>query len=361
MAIKLYLGIQGSGKSYEVVTVVILGSLREGRRIVSNIAGLNYEAMRELLIIEGCLAESIGSILQVDHDDVLKENFWRNDTDQAEGRETIIQPGDVVILDEIWRFWENRSSVTMRQQNFFRMHRHMVHSTLGFTCEVVLITQDVSDVCTKIRSVVEKTFVMTKHTVLGTDKHYRVDVFARAKIIGRVAPLNSFQRTYNPEYFKLYKSHSANDGDIQAKEVSIDKRGNIWQRPIIKYGVPFSVLMFSFAVYKLWMFFHPPAPSVVVTESKISSSDQQADKLPARKKNTGTSLDLSDAWRVQGWFYSDSVFVVHLQGENGKIRVIHNPPVFRFLGRDLSIQLPEGSFATSYSGSYADSRRGLIK
>jgi zona occludens toxin len=99
MAIKLYTGIQGSGKTYEVVTVVILGALREGRRIVSNIAGLNYEAMRALLVAEGSALDTIGSIFQVGHDDVLKPNFWRTDRDRDEP--TIIQPGDVLILDEI--------------------------------------------------------------------------------------------------------------------------------------------------------------------------------------------------------------------------------------------------------------------
>lgn len=264
-------------------------------------------------------------------------------------------PAHASILDEIWRFWENRSSVTMRQQNFFRMHRHMVHPTLGFTCEVVLITQDVSDVCTKIRAVVEKTFVMTKHTELGTDKHYRVDVFSRAKFSSRTAPLNSFQRSYNPEYFKLYKSHSANDGDIQAKEKSIDKRGNIWQRPIIKYGVPLSVVIFASSFYMLWKFFHPVQAVSVASPGAVKQAAASQQIKPAFSGPL-----ISDSWRVQGWFYSGKILVVNLQGEAGKIRVIHNPPVFRFLGRDLSILLPEGGFATSYSGNF-DTQHGFIK
>lgn len=359
MAIKLYTGIQGSGKSYEVVTVVILGALREGRRIVSNIAGLNFDAMRALLIDEGCLPEVIGSILQVEHEDVEKPNFWRNDTDSQTDSETIIQPGDVVILDEIWRFWESRSSVTMRQQNFFRMHRHMVHPTLGFTCEVVLITQDVSDVCTKIRAVVEKTFVMTKHTELGSDKHYRVDVYSRAKITGRTAPLNSFQRRYNPNYFKLYKSHSTNDGDIQAKEKSIDKRGNIWQKPIIKFGVPLSILVFGSSFYFLWKFFHP----VEVVRPEIASSVISANAVASQQAITHESSVpvVSVSWRVLGWFYSGDSLVVSLQGEAGNTRFIHNPPTFKIEGRDLTVLLPEGGFATSYSGNFQAVQHGLIK
>ena len=38
----------GSGKTFEVVSVVILGALRDGRRVISNIAGLNYDYYREI-------------------------------------------------------------------------------------------------------------------------------------------------------------------------------------------------------------------------------------------------------------------------------------------------------------------------
>lgn len=354
MAIKLYVGILGSGKSYEVVTVVILGALREGRRIVSNIAGLNYEAMRALLLAEGRVPESIGTILQVSHEQVMLPEFWLNDTDGENKIVTIVQPGDVVILDEIWRFWESRSSVTMRQQNFFRMHRHMVHPVLGFTCEVVLITQDVSDVCLKIRVVVEKTFVMTKHTELGTNKYYRVDVYSRAKVSARAVALNSFQRVYNPDYFLLYKSHSANDGDIQAKEVSVDKRGNIWARPIIKFGVPLSVLVFGSCFYFLWRFFHPvqvvrPVVSVAVPVVGKSVSGASA-----------PSAAVSDRWRVFGWYYVDGQLVVLARDESAAVRFLYPPKFFYQLkGRTISVSLPEGGFATNYSG--AVSLKGVFR
>ena len=49
MAIKAYTGIMGSGKTYEVVSEVIRTALAQGRRVVSNIAGLNYEAFVDLL------------------------------------------------------------------------------------------------------------------------------------------------------------------------------------------------------------------------------------------------------------------------------------------------------------------------
>ncbi|HGW7889845.1 TPA: zonular occludens toxin domain-containing protein, partial [Escherichia coli] len=43
MAISAYVGVPGSGKSFEVVRSVIIPAVAQGRRVVSNIYGLNAE------------------------------------------------------------------------------------------------------------------------------------------------------------------------------------------------------------------------------------------------------------------------------------------------------------------------------
>ena len=43
MAISAYVGVPGSGKSYEVVKSVILPAIATGRRVVSNVYGLDKE------------------------------------------------------------------------------------------------------------------------------------------------------------------------------------------------------------------------------------------------------------------------------------------------------------------------------
>lgn len=346
MAIKLYTGLQGSGKSYEVVSVVILGALRDGRRVVSNIAGLNYEAMRELLITEGVPELRIGTLLQVHHDQIQAENFFRTDTDEKNGIETIIQPGDVVCIDEIWRFWETPKQVTPRTQNFFRMHRHMVHPDTNFACEIVLITQSVDDVIRKIRSVVETTYVMTKHIELGTDKHYRIDIFSRA-ITHRAAPLNTYQKTYNPFYFDLYKSHSNSADGVDAVEKSIGRKATVWNKPILKYGVPLSLLAFVFSFYYLWKFLHPV--EVVKPSVAAAASVPSGVAVPAAVIAKSEIPAPSDKWRVTGWFLLDKTLTVILAGSGGVVR--HVQPInYKFLGRELELQLPEGGFATSYGG-----------
>jgi len=227
MSIKVYTGRMGSGKSYEVVTVVILGALKMGRRVVSNIAGLNFEEMRRVLIGQGVEESHIGSIVQVDHDKVAESKFWLTD----ENMDAFIQAGDLLVLDEVWRFYDGFGASTPEYvMNFFRMHRHLVHSETGYTCDVALITQDIADIGRKIRSVIEETYHMEKLTIVGAARHYRVDIYTGARKY-RDVPFRSLQRTYNAEYFCLYQSHSKKtDDSVDAVEVNIDDRGNLFNR-----------------------------------------------------------------------------------------------------------------------------------
>jgi zona occludens toxin len=349
MSIKLYTGLQGSGKSYEVVSVVILGSLREGRRVISNIAGLDYAAMRSMLINEGTEPANVGTLVQVHHDDIQKANFFRTDTDTETKTETFVQGGDVVVLDEIWRFWEKDSHVTARQQNFFRMHRHMLHPDSGLSCEIVLISQDHMDVCRKIRAVVEKTYVMTKHTELGSTKYYRVDIYSRAKFSKSTQPLNSLQKAYDAKYFPLYKSHSAGGDVIDPKEVSIDKRGNIFSRPLIKYGIPLVLLPAIPAFVFFWKYLHPEQIGSIKKDDAVPTIAQPASSLPVTTPAVDSVPPVNDAWRVVGKYSTGNFLTFIVQNSSGAVRFLQNPPVYKVSALTTEVELPEGGFATSFT------------
>jgi len=283
MAIKVYTGRMGSGKSYEVVTVVILGALRQGRRVVSNIAGLNFEEMRLVLLAEGVAESAIGSIVHVEHDDVTKRSFWKTDI----SAESFVQSGDLIALDEVWRFFDGFSRPPEFVLNFFRMHRHFVHEDSGHTCDVALITQDVNDIGKKIRPVIEETYHMEKHTALGAVRHYRVDVYSGAKK-SRDVPVRSIQRTYNPEYYCFYQSHSQkSDNSADAVELNIDDRGNIFKSNFFKIGVPVALIALIFSVYHVVGFFTPkpqkPKTEIVppVAPSASPSVPVSSSYLPA--------------------------------------------------------------------------------
>ena len=370
MATKLYVGINGSGKSYEVVTGPILQGLRDGRRIVSNLAGLNYRGLTDIIVAEGVSADKIGTIFQVTHDQVLQDDFFRADTDEALGIETIIQPGDLVVLDEIWRFWESSGSVTNRQLNFFRMHRHMVNPITHLTCEVVLITQLVGDLQRKLRGVVEQTYAMKKHTDLGMDDRYRVDIYNRAPLDldqprPRSVPVNTLQRQYNPEYFKLYQSHSSNKDSVQAKEKSIDKRGNIFKKSILTLGIPLSIIFICLAGWYLYRFFHPSAiagksASVSGSSAGVPASGSAAVSPAVNMSGSAVhpassvdvkQVDFSDDYRVLGYYQVNNNTVFALKrSSNSSIRYYRfDHPVVT--SSTIEIKLPNSSNISTFTGS----------
>ncbi|MDR2092856.1 MAG: hypothetical protein LBP58_06025 [Azoarcus sp.] len=272
MSIKVYTGRMGSGKTYEVVSVVILGALRKGRRVVTNIAGIDYEQICALLAKEGIFSDSVGKIVSVEHDNVSDINFWRTEQNQ----DSFVQSGDLLVLDEVWRFWDGFSKeVPDFVMNFFRMHRHFVHMQTGQTCDVALITQGIMDIGRKVRVVVEETYNMTKLTAIGSRNHYRVDIYSGARKSSDT-PIRSIQRKYNPDYFALYKSHSQKgDDSADAVESNIDERGNLLKGAMIRVFLPLSVIVLCFSVYFLYGFFSPSEKKTpqktVATEARLSS------------------------------------------------------------------------------------------
>jgi zona occludens toxin len=266
----------------------------------------------------------------------------------------------VVCIDEIWRFWETARDVTPRTQNFFRMHRHMVHPDTNFACEIILITQSVDDVIRKVRSVVETTYVMSKHIELGTDKHYRIDIYSRA-IIHRAEPINSYQKSYDPKFFALYKSHSTAEEGVEAVEKSIGRKATVWNKPIIKFGLPLSFIFFCVAFFLLWRFFHPA--------ESIKQDVKQAKNTDITKQKTQTIIpavmnspvvDLSDKWRLVGWYLDVAVLHVMLVNSASQVRKLRAQK-YKFFDRNLEVQLPEGGYVTSYSGPEQNNQARFLK
>lgn len=274
MAIKVYVGFMGSGKSYEVVTNVIVPALGRGRRVISNIAGLQFDLIKAHLIAEKNVSEDqIGELISVDHDAVLDPQFWLTDKDDLSTRDAaFMRPGDLVCLDEIWRFWEGFRRPHDRVLNFVRMHRHMLDEN-GVSSDLALVTQDIMDVGPPVRRVVEETYRMTKLTMVGAVKKYRIDVYAGAQSRDD-KPLRQFFRSYDEKFFPMYSSHSLKKEGQEAKEENIDQRGNILNHPGIKYGVPAGLLLF-----------------IALTWLGISSVSQMTGTQPLDQEITGSQAE----------------------------------------------------------------------
>lgn len=357
MSIKAYVGIMGSGKTYEVVTGVVFNSLKAGRRVVSNIAGLNFDAMKARMLADGVPETCIGQLVQIDHAKVMEPEFWRTDDDEELGIDAFIQPGDVVALDEIWRFWEGFSTKDSegkkrpaRVMNFFRMHRQFPHPETGVTCDVALICQDIMDLARQMRSVVEETYRMEKLTVVGMSDRYRVDIFKGWKI--RTKPLRQIQRSYDPELFCFYKSHSQQkEGQAEAREENIDKRGNILHGALFKIVLPIGLVVFGFSVWMVWGFLHPEKKEPSSEVAKKTDTVEKAKQEAALKK---ASVDQSDRWRVVGRYVTESG-ITFILSDGVRSRFILNPPKYKIMSHSSEVALPNDEIAVSWSSRRSES------
>lgn len=374
----------GSGKTYEVVSEIIVKALSRGRRVVSNIAGLDIDAIKGLLVDSGVPESQIGELIQIDHEQVLSPYFWRSDqpieakpaepvkftmwgkarqrvvyeaTPEGQGAavpaDYFIQPGDLVALDEIWRFWGgfaakdgdgNKRPATV--MNFFRMHRHFTHPQTGVSCDVALITQDVMDLSRTVRAVIEETYYMEKLTAIGSTKRYRVDIYQGGKTSGR--PLRQLQRSYDPRFFPLYSSHSQKkEGDADAVEENIDQRGNILKGALFKVVLPVGLIVAIFAVYTVYSFFNPK-PKDKPADKTATGQPKPGAGQPANVSHAKSGPDLADDWRVVG-YYQTGADVVMILNNGQRNRTLRGAPG-KVAGLSMEVILPTGEAATDWTG-----------
>ncbi len=346
MANTAYCGVPGSGKTYEVVSEVILPALRSGRRVVSNIAGLHYDEMRAYLLEAGTPEAEIGTLELVTKEQIGGPLFWAQ-----EGRETTVKPGDLVILDECWRWMSAGAHIPPAMFAFLREHRHFVDGK-GVSCDVVLITQSISDLDRKVRVVVEKHFVMEKLKRLGLTKAYTVDVYNKWSST-RTNFLRRIVRKYNKDFYPFYSSYDGKGGD----EREVDKRINVLRRPIVLVVAIAAPLLLVGGIYGTWRiwdkYVHPkkvdaPIASAAVVEG--GPGNQAGQGAPAAKGESAVPAS-STGWRVVGRYAGGGreVFVIQ-SGE--RVRYVNAPPAYRLNGLNVELFI-DGEFVSSYGGGAA--------
>lgn len=345
MAMTAYTGVQGSGKSYEVVENVILPNLLKGRRVVTNVAGLKDELIADYLVEKHEADRAkLGQIVHITNDDVTRDNFFPVENDDAHNAACIVRGGDIVILDECWRWFATGDKLAPAHMKFFRMHRHFLHPVTGVSCDIVLIVQVIDDLMVKVKKVVEKNFLMQKHKDLGMPNRYVVRIYTGYRQT-EAAFINDYQRSYNPEIFALYSSYSQAKTDVSAKEEAADSRGNLFNRRIIKYGMPFAVVMILGAGFYMWRFFHPAAK---VPDSTSLAQKQEAPPTIAPVKPVDPVVE---RWRVVGFYQARTGTVFALADANNRMRYLVNPPNFKLSGLEAEVVMPDGGVATRWGMS----------
>ena len=159
MPINVYTGLMGSGKSYECVSSVIIPAIKAGRRVVTNVDGIDSDSIRAYCHEEYQIElDKLGEVVHCKNEDVHKSDFLPHGVEV----DTFCKAGDLICIDEAWRFWGGDCKLLQEHKVFFREHRHYVHETTKVSCDLVLMVQDIGDLHRILKVVVEVSFRTTK-------------------------------------------------------------------------------------------------------------------------------------------------------------------------------------------------------
>lgn len=340
MAINVYCGVMGSGKSYEVVSGPILHAISSGRRVVTNVDGISGERIQEYLVRKrGIRVDSLGAVVHVTNDRIKQPSFFPDL--ESPDAEFVVRPGDLVAIDEAWRFWGTDSGkIQDEHMQFFRMHRHMVDPITGLSCDVALMTQDISGLHRALRAVIEMSFRMHKLKSLGIQNGYRVEMYEGWKHNAKTRT-GTFVKRYDAEIFPLYQSYAGSSGT----EAMIDKRQNVLAnvKLLVFLGVLFA-LSISGVVYA-WRFFSGPR-SVVTSAAPVPGESASSPAAPVAPRPTIPAV--SGEWRAVGRISANGVHWVVVADGLGRLRV-ESPAAFVGSGIAMVGDV-DGQRVTAWSG-----------
>lgn len=266
--INLLLGSSGSGKSYEATVYHVLEALKKGRKVITNLP-LNVEAFNS---IDGTFAELIelrkrskpkmGNWIPGTEDKafelfpesefkpypITKRVFSHVWDFYDEWRHPVNGTGALFVIDEAQNCIPNRNC-DIEVIEYTALHRH-------WFADVFFITQSYGKLDKDIRENVQMVYRFRKKTAWGQPKNYirKVQDGVRGEV------LNTTERTYKPQFFPLYRSHTQADGVGQ--ESNADDIVPIWRHwSFMGAGAMLVILVIMFASGKVHNPLKPPKPN----------------------------------------------------------------------------------------------------
>ncbi len=275
MSIIAFVGLPGSGKSYNVVSRVILPALRSGREIVTNIPLQN-------------LADFDNPKVTYFDIEKLKDDveFFQN-----------IKAGAVYIFDEAQLLWAAGLKAHMindLHKKFFSMHRHMVGES-GLSTEIVLVTQDLSNIANFFRQLVETTYRSSKLSVVGASNRFKLEVysgFVTGNKPSKQHLLNTFTGVYDKKVYRYYKSNTmAKDSIVSVKELRSDGNPSIFKTKKFIFIAIFAPLSLIYGIYNTVQFFNPETSDLVIKkQSDKSDSSQSLTDIPSSSQSSSDAV-----------------------------------------------------------------------
>jgi zona occludens toxin len=336
MPINAFGGGVGTGKTYGVMEHVVLPAVAAGRFIITNIEGLNEQAIYDYVakhFYKGKII-CIGHIRCCDRNAPGEEDFFpgQDALDKAvpvpAGDAPKVVGGDLVIVDEATRYWPQDEKVKKSHAYFFREHRHFANE-MGHTCDLVVIDPDLSMLVRALKGKVDMSSITHKPKEIGLNKYvvnlYR-GVTLRSKPVSTQGPFS-----FKKEVYSLYKSYS----NEKAKEQAIDKRQNLLKNPRLWFYAGGMVLLFALCMWGLYAYYRHQV-------DKFTPKDDRANATAAVLgapvspvvANSGSSAVKSDTLRIAGEVVLRGERWILLSDQDGSIRM-ENPAAF--VGRGITL------------------------
>ncbi|NNN24667.1 zonular occludens toxin domain-containing protein [Pseudomonas nitroreducens] len=287
MAITAYVGKPRSGKSFSVVKHVIIPSLKQGRHVVTNIP----------LQVDMLLGDFGGFITQLPKD-------WYSRDDLM----TFIPPGCVLVLDEVWRRWPaglRQNAARLEDRELLAEHGHRVDDK-GNSMRVILVTQDLNQIASFAKTLVDETFRVVKLTK-GT---YRVDIY-EGSVEGERPPKSLLKRQaygkISKDIYVYYSSATQSvTGDI-GDESKADDRGNKFKSPMLIAVLLGTVYLGYSGITGIFSFFDKQAPAKPENAELVNPPPATLERKVVQavqdRQRGGDPVRSGDSreWSVGGW------------------------------------------------------------
>lgn len=326
MAITLYTGPPGSGKSHALVAEVLVPGVMAGRRVLTNIDGVSPEKVDEFCAaaIEkaGGSADELGEVVTFDGDRMTEPGFFP--TDAIPDTNTVVKAGDLLIVDE-WRLYFPRRGRMVSKDGkrtiddlepFLRWHRHLVNER-GVATDVVIASQAATDLHMDLRGLVSKSFKFRKLDTLGLPSHYVYRVYESAAQ-GKGETFHNGREKYRKEIFPLYASYSGAKG---AAELQTDRRTSMFT-PKLKVMIAAGVIFAVASGWYVFRWFTAPADKLATVQASGDAGVPGAPRAAAA---------VIVPWRIIGQVVGDDGVRVVVVNDAGVMRVLR-PDQFSFDG-----------------------------
>lgn len=205
-------GLPRAGKTWEAMMYMALPALKKGRHVTTNVKGVSFGKIAELLEMDQDTIEALITICPWDSSKNIHA-YAKND--------------GLVILDEVQDFFPPNCKLDADQTEFITQHGQR-------GIDIVLCGQSYRNVHVFWRDRIQRLIYFKKLSALGSESRYQWQMQEKSGPTSW-AKMGTGVRSYERKYFGVYKSHTdgtTNTGNLQ------DERAVIWNRPAVRYGIP---------------------------------------------------------------------------------------------------------------------------